>query len=143
MAISLVPSLRKNEFKNIPAILFEERKNMICRADKRSVQIRNQVRGGKGDAIFGHLFKSGEELNENMRLFSVISLKKGDSIGYHVHEGEDELYFILRGEAAYDDNGEKTILRAGDSTITRSGEGHGIECAGEETLELLAVIVKS
>lgn len=139
----MAPSPRKNELASKKNVTFEKGKNMICRADKRSIQIRNQVRGGKGDAIFAHLFKSGEELNENMRLFSVISLKKGDSIGYHVHEGEDELYFILQGEAAYDDNGEKTSLKAGDSTITRSGEGHSIECAGEETLELLAVIVKN
>lgn len=116
---------------------------MITRADKKSIQVRNQVRGGKGDAVFAHLFKSGEGLNDNMRLFSVITLKTGDSIGFHVHEGEDELYLILQGEAAYDDNGEKTTLYPGDATLTRSGEGHSIECAGKEDLQLLAVIVKS
>ena len=116
---------------------------MICRAEERSIQIRNQVRGGNGDAIFAHLFKSGEGLNENMRLFSVITLKEGDSIGYHVHEGEDELYLILSGEAAYDDNGVKTTLKAGDGTLTASGQGHSIMCKSKEDLQLLAVIVKN
>ncbi|MBP5182954.1 MAG: cupin domain-containing protein [Lentisphaeria bacterium] len=117
---------------------------MIRRADQRRAQIRNQVRGGKGDAVFAHVWESGkEELNDNMRLYAVITLKAGDSIGYHVHEGEDELYFILSGKALYDDNGVKENLFPGDSSITRSGEGHGIESAGPEDLVLLAVIVKN
>ncbi|MBR2363749.1 MAG: cupin domain-containing protein [Lentisphaeria bacterium] len=116
---------------------------MIRRADERITEIRNQVRGGNGDAVFAHIWQSGKaELNENMRLYSVITLKKGDSIGFHVHENEDELYFILSGKGLYDDNGAKCELFPGDSTITRSGEGHSIEAAGPEDLVLLAVIVK-
>ena len=59
----------------------------------------------------------------------------------HVHEGEDELYYILSGRAETNDNGTVRELVPGDSTLTRSGEGHSIKAVGTENLELLATIV--
>lgn len=106
-----------------------------------SLEVRNQVRGGVGDANFNHIWKKGSELNSNMRLYAKIVLKPGDSIGYHVHEGEDELYYILSGRAETNDNGVIRELVPGDSTLTGSGEGHSIRALGPENLELLATIV--
>ena len=97
-----------------------------------SLEVRNCVRGGAGDANFNHIWKKDAELNRNMRLYS---------IGYHVHEGEDELYYILSGRAETNDNGTVRELVPGDSTLTRSGEGHSIKAVGTENLELLATIV--
>lgn len=104
------------------------------------VDVRNAVRGGKGQARFEHVWKQNEEIKANMRLFSRIILEPGCSIGYHVHENEDEIYVILKGRAEVDDNGVKKILEAGDSILTRNGEGHSITAIGDETLETLAVI---
>ena len=56
-------------------------------------------------------------------------------------EGEDELYYILSGRAETNDNGTVRELVPGDSTLTRSGEGHSIKAVGTENLELLATIV--
>ena len=106
-----------------------------------SLEIRSKVRGGVGDANFHHIWEKGNELNPNMRLYAKIVLKPGDSIGYHLHEGEDELYYILAGRAETDDNGVLRELVPGDSTLTRSGEGHSIKALGPENLELLATIV--
>ena len=104
-------------------------------------EIRREVRGGCGEVIFNHIYSKGTELNPNMRLFAKLVLKPGDSIGWHIHEKEDEIYFILSGTAETDDNGVKRILQTGDSTITRSGEGHSITALGSENLELIAAIV--
>ena len=104
-------------------------------------EIRHAVRGGNGDVIFNHIYRKGVELNPNMRLFAKLVLKPGDSIGWHVHENEDEIYYILSGTAETDDNGVKRILQAGDSTLTRSGEGHSITALGSEKLELIAAII--
>ena len=48
-----------------------------------SLEVRNCVRGGAGDANFNHIWKKDAELNRNMRLYARIVLKPGDSIGYH------------------------------------------------------------
>ena len=104
-------------------------------------EVRREVRGGHGDVVFNHIYRKGVELNPNMRLFAKLVLKPGCSIGWHVHENEDEIYYILSGTAETDDNGVKRILQAGDSTLTRSGEGHSITALGSEKLELIATII--
>jgi Mannose-6-phosphate isomerase len=114
---------------------------MFKNKESQSLEVRNAVRGGVGDAYFHHVWKKDSDLNSNMRLFARIVLEPGSSIGYHVHQGEDELYYILAGRAETDDNGTMRELQAGDSTLTRSGEGHSIQSLGPENLEVLAVIV--
>ena len=32
-------------------------------------ELRHEVRGGKGDVVFNHIYSKGSELNPNMRLF--------------------------------------------------------------------------
>ena len=104
-------------------------------------EVRHQVRGGSGDTVFNHIYSKGSELNPNMRLFAKLVLKPGCSIGHHVHENEDEIYYILSGTAETDDNGVKRVLHPGDSTLTRSGEGHFLANIGTDDLELIATIV--
>lgn len=104
-------------------------------------EIRQEVRGGTGNVSFNHIFEKGSELDQNMRLFAKLVLEEGCSIGYHVHENEAEIYYILSGTAETDDNGVKRILKAGDSTLTSSGQGHSIKSLGPGRLELIAAIV--
>ena len=76
-----------------------------------------------------------EELGDKCGLYS--------TLGYHEHHGEGESYFILSGEAVYDDNGTKRRISAGDTTWTPSGSGHGVDnSAGSEDLVFMALIVK-
>ena len=55
-------------------------------------ELRHEVRNGKGDVTFNHIYAKGTELNPNMRLFAKLVLEPGCSIGWHVHENEDEIY---------------------------------------------------
>ena len=114
---------------------------MFKQAGDCKPEIREKVRGGNGSVTFNHIYSKGTELNPNMRLFAKLVLEPGCSIGWHVHEHEDEIYYILSGTAETDDNGVKRILQAGDSTLTRSGEGHSITALGSENLELIATII--
>ncbi|MCL2664399.1 MAG: cupin domain-containing protein [Defluviitaleaceae bacterium] len=115
---------------------------MIRRKDERLAVINENMRGGNGSVALKHIANK-DELNEKGRLYSHILLAPGCSIGYHVHENETEIYYILFGKAAYDDNGTAAELNAGDVTFTPSGEGHSIANAGEEDLELAALILFS
>ena len=100
------------------------------------------MRGGEGSVKIEHLLTM-DELNVKGRLFAKITLEPGTSIGNHVHEGEMESFFILSGQAQYDDNGETTTLYPGDTTHTPSGSGHAVKNEGKETLELIALILFS
>ena len=114
---------------------------MIRRRDECEIEYREHMRDGDGTVKLTKLIAGPEELNGQGRLFSVIRLEPGCSIGYHVHEGDTELFYIIRGTAEYDDNGEKCTVSAGDVTICPAGKGHAIANRTEETVELVAVIV--
>lgn len=69
-----------------------------------------------------------------------ITLPAGASIGTHVHQDEEEFFYILTGTGEFDDNGTAVAVGPGDSTVTRSGECHSIRNTGDTPLELLAII---
>ena len=106
-----------------------------------SSEVRTAMRGGDGSVTIEHVWKPGIEMGSPARMYSRLILEPGCSIGWHVHENEEEIFYILAGEARIDDNGTEVIASAGDSVITRSGEGHSVANVGTDTLEILACIV--
>lgn len=114
---------------------------MVRRANECSVKVNEKMRGGDGSVRLTSLISSSEELLNKGRLFSVITLEPGCSIGYHVHENESELFYIVKGSADYNDGGEEIKVNAGDVTIVEPGNGHGITNRTSETCELVALIL--
>ena len=94
---------------------------MITRKEQQAHSVREYMRGGMKHVQFDDLSAA---LPERVRVFSVLTLIPGASIGYHVHENETELFYF------------------GDSTATFSGHGHAVENTGDTNLVLLACIVK-
>ena len=113
---------------------------MIRKAADCKKVYNEKMRGGNGIVEITN-FATPEELNNKGRLFANITLKPGCSIGYHVHEKDSELFYIMKGEALYNDNGAECKVSAGDVTICPAGAGHAIANNGEETVEICAVIV--
>ena len=114
---------------------------MIRKKEDCKTEYREHMRDGDGTVEITNFIESPEELCKKGRMFSRVTLKSGCSIGYHVHEGDSELFYILSGSAEYNDNGEIRIVSAGDVTICPPGTGHGIANKSEETVEFIAVIV--
>jgi quercetin dioxygenase-like cupin family protein len=114
---------------------------MIKKSNDYELSLKENMRGGDGTVkITGLLTK--EELNEKGRLFGVIRLEPGCSIGYHIHEGESEIFHVLCGSALYNDNGTEITINAGDTTVTKPGEGHSIKNPSADTVcEVMALIV--
>ena len=114
---------------------------MIRRKEECAIEYREHMRGGDGTVQITNFITGPQELNEKGRLFGKITLQPGCSIGFHVHEKDAELFYILKGEGVYSDNGEEKTVTAGDVTICPAGTGHGIANRSDEVLELVAVIV--
>ena len=113
---------------------------MIKNFENFKTELREHMRGGDGTVVVTS-FTSAEELNNKGRLFGKITLAPGCGIGYHVHEADSELFYILKGTAKYSDNGVEATVSAGDVTYCPAGTGHSIENIGEDTVELVALIV--
>ena len=113
---------------------------MIRKAADCKKEYREHMRGGNGTVEITNFATPGE-LNDKGRLFANITLKPGCGIGYHVHETDSELFYLMKGEALYDDNGVSYTVTAGDVMICPAGTGHSITNNSQEDVEICAVIV--
>lgn len=116
---------------------------MIRRSKDKIVEAHERKFGGDGTITVRSLLNNSEELNGKGRVFAHTTLNPGCGIGFHMHNGESETYYILSGEGEYNDNGTLCPVGAGDVTHTPSGEGHGIRNTGSEPLEFVALILFS
>lgn len=113
---------------------------MIRRTNEQQREVRNDMRGGKGAVTIRHYFKK-EEIKAKCRLCSRLTLPPGASIGMHKHETEDELFIIERGTGIIADGRTQTEVKAGDAILTGNGEEHALINAGNEPLEVTAIIM--
>ena len=113
------------------------KRSNACRAEER-----REMRGGRGVVKIEHFWEPENEMHSRTRMCARLTLAPGDSIGFHRHEGEEEIFVILRGRARVDDNGVTAELLPGDTLLTGGGAGHAVESIGDEPLEMLAVIGK-
>ena len=98
--------------------------------------------GGEGYVTFYHFYEP-EDFHGIGRLYGITKIEPGNSIGLHGHDGEQESYFILKGKALYNDNGEELEVGPGTLTLYKSGEVHGIKNIGDETLEYAMLITNT
>lgn len=112
---------------------------MITRSNEQEHGVREFMRGGKK---YVNTTALSAQLPERMRLFSILTLVPGASIGYHVHEGETEMFYFLEGCGRVQDDDRFHDVVAGDTMATFNGHGHGVENTGDTDLVILAAIVK-
>jgi mannose-6-phosphate isomerase-like protein (cupin superfamily) len=113
---------------------------MIRKSKDMTKEVREKMRDGSGQVEIVHVFKK-EELKGKARLFARLILNKNCSIGFHTHENEEEIFYILSGKARVDDNGTIYEAYAGDAVLTGNGAGHSISNQQDEPLHVLAVIL--
>lgn len=113
---------------------------MVIKAENLPRREASEVQKGNGTVQFADLATKAE-MYDNARLFSIVTLKPGCSIGYHIHEQETEYYYILSGEAVVNDNGTEVTMLPGDLMSTGNGAGHSIENRSDKDMAFLALIV--
>lgn len=104
-------------------------------------ETRENMRGGNGSVLIEYLCTK-EELNSATRLCARLTLEPGCSIGFHVHDDEEEVFHIISGKGTVNDAGADRAIQAGDTILTGNGAGHAIAANEDSTLVLLALIVQ-
>ncbi|GAA0180833.1 cupin domain-containing protein [Clostridium sediminicola] len=115
---------------------------MIKLNEEILIEEKENFKGGEGKVTIQRILNK-EELNGKCGIFAKVTLPKNSSIGYHVHEGNSETYYIINGKALADDNGVEKTLEVGDTIFTPSGSGHAIKNIGEENLVFMALVINS
>ena len=113
---------------------------MIRRRDERTLDVK-QMFGGQGQAKMYRILEGADEMYGKGRIFNHLVLEPGCEIGWHIHHGDGETYYILKGHGEYSDNGNIIAVSTGDTTFVGDGEGHSIKNTGSEPLEFVALIL--
>ncbi len=108
-----------------------------------TLEIRHELRGGKGDAYLYTIL--GEEgLLGHGTTYARVVLPPGCSIGYHQHVGNTEPYYILSGCGIFTDaDGSRIEVKPGDVCTIEPGQSHGMENAGDEDLVFMGLILNA
>ncbi|MGI6316328.1 MAG: cupin domain-containing protein [Christensenellales bacterium] len=113
---------------------------MYIPSEKQTTDTRINMRGGEGQVVFVNL-ASQEELPAKSRFIAKGLLEPGCSIGFHIHDGESEVYYILSGNPTIDDNGTCLNAKPGDTVITYSGNGHAMKNDTDQPVTFIATII--
>ncbi|MBQ4425935.1 MAG: cupin domain-containing protein [Lachnospiraceae bacterium] len=113
---------------------------MLIRKEDQPVAVREHVQKGAGAVSFRYFLEEKDAAGTG-RLFGVLTIPPGASIGPHTHEGEFELYYILSGEGVVTDNDETYVMREGDMMQCKSGNSHAVVNEGTEDLVFVAIIL--
>ena len=105
------------------------------------LKTQTKLNGFGGEKMFKTNLADFENWDKRIRLYSLIQVKPGEEVEYHMHIGESESFFILSGKGVYNDNGNKVDVAPGMVTYTPSGEGHAIKNTGDEMLVFVALIL--
>ena len=114
---------------------------MVRKASEMKVEPRENLRGGTGTVEVRHCFAPAE-FGARTRLCAKLTLPPGASIGEHAHEGEDEVYVILRGTGIVQEQDGARRVNAGDAVLTGRGASHAVANDGAEPLEIAAFVVQ-
>ena len=101
------------------------------------------IRGGIGEVEMRKICESTEELYGKGRLFNLMVLAPGNTIGEHTHAGDNEIFYFLSGTGEYNDNGTIVEVGPGDVAICNDGELHGLKNTGDVPIEFIALILYS
>ena len=105
---------------------------------------RKEVAGGHGTLYADYAFTRDKALKDQaIKEVSWLRLEPGDSVGYHQHVTNEDVYVIVSGEGVFKDkDGKDKPVKAGDIMIVRKGESHGIANAGKVPLIFVDVIAE-
>ena len=113
---------------------------MIIRKKEMVVEPKENILGGEGKGTFTYLCPP-ELLKDEMRMFNMVTLESGSSIGLHEHRDNFELYYILEGSGICNDDGTEEAVCAGDLIYTADGAKHSVTNTGTEPLKMVATVI--
>ena len=99
-----------------------------------------KLRCGNG-ILHATVLATPEECHGHVMQFRRIVLDPGCSIGYHTHEDNTEIYYILSGTPTGNDNGVEVLMEPGQVMVTGNGDGHALENRTNEPVEIINLIV--
>ncbi len=115
---------------------------MVRKSDEQAVEFKC-IRNGIGETRMQKLLNGADEMYGKGRMFNLMTVEPGNSIGTHTHTGDNEIFCFLSGTGEYNDNGTTVTVCPGDVAVCSDGETHGLVNNGKEPLVFIALILYS
>ncbi|MBQ7544022.1 MAG: cupin domain-containing protein [Synergistaceae bacterium] len=113
--------------------------------EELTVLNKQDVAGGRG-TLYGEFAYTRDKAGDDWAIKEIgfMTLKHGDFIGLHAHADNEDAYLILSGTGIFTDGeGNSWTVKAGDMTIARPGQSHGLANLFGEDLVFLDIIAKN
>ena len=85
--------------------------------------------GGEGVLLCKSLLDGFE--SEQIRFMHADYMAAGVSIGYHVHETNEEVYYLSSGKGILTFDGKEYEMKAGDISVCKTGHGHAFKAVDD------------
>ncbi|MFC1542189.1 cupin domain-containing protein [Candidatus Latescibacterota bacterium] len=108
--------------------------------DRRLLKPTSNAHQGKGDILFRRLW-SNESFLTNWEFIDHCVLPPGTSIGYHQHNGIEEVYYLMSGSGRMTVNDVTTNVKTGDAIPCTLHDSHGLYNNSDRDIELLVIAV--
>ena len=113
----------------------------MVRKSTEAQYVEKKMFDGDGMAKMRLILETNEEMYNKGRVFNHLYLEPGCEVGWHIHHGDGETYYILKGVGEYNDNGTPVQVEPGDVTFVDAEEGHALKNIGNDNLEAIALIL--
>lgn len=111
----------------------------MYRSAREGAVVREESPAGGRGVLEKQLCMTQDDALNPIEFVSRVFLKPDGVVGMHRHEGNGEIWFFIRGEGVYTEDGISTDVCAGDVALCHTGSSHGLRNTGAEDLEYLAV----
>lgn len=104
---------------------------------------RDHLQNGESGAWCRFAIPPGQaQPGSRFSMAATIALDPGASIGSHVHESNEEIYYVISGHGQFEDDGTIHPVGPGDLLLTLQSHRHALRNDGHEPLVILAVIAQ-
>lgn len=80
-----------------------------------------------------------EDFETLLNFIHETTLEEGASIGLHPHEGNEEVYIVVKGKGRMTVDGEEMEMVPGDACLTKDGSKHKFENIGDGELRVIVI----
>ncbi|MFP3953019.1 MAG: cupin domain-containing protein [Candidatus Acetothermia bacterium] len=80
-----------------------------------------------------------DDFDSSIEFMHETTLRPGTKVGLHPQEGNEEIYYVIKGKGKMRIDDEVEEMTAGDVSLTKSGSKHSLENIGDDDLVLIVI----
>ncbi|MSO22597.1 MAG: cupin domain-containing protein [Acidobacteria bacterium] len=111
---------------------------MNMKLDKSLLKPVPALHGGKGTVQYRRAL-GPEVFRTNWGYVDHLAIPPSASVGYHRHDLQEEIYYVISGKGRVVVNGETSLIAAGDAVPVRLREAHAFENSASDDFELMVI----